>query len=159
MRSEGVAAQDVGTRYFADVCYVGQSYAMEVELDLGDPAALIGTTYERFRARHDQVYGHSTDSPAQFVNLRAVQRVPTTMGDDRGRVVPHGPADKGTRMIVLAGAPDPVAARIFARDGLAEGTVVEGPAIIEQPDTTTLVEPGWQAAIAASGIMIMTRTP
>ena len=34
MRSEGVAAQDVATRYYADVCYVGQSYSMEVELDL-----------------------------------------------------------------------------------------------------------------------------
>jgi len=159
MRSEGVAAQDVATRYYADVCYVGQSYSMEVELDLDEPAALIDTTFARFRARHDQVYGHSTDSPAQFVNLRAVQRVATEMAADRGSSAPMQVAEKGTRMIVLAGAPEPVAARIYARDGLAAGRVVEGPAIIEQPDTTTLVEPGWRAAITADGLMIMSRTP
>lgn len=158
MRSEGVAADAVETRYYADVCYVGQSYFMEVELDLADPAHLIETTYARFRARHDQVYGHSTDAPAQFVNLRAVQRVPSAVADD-GDFVARGTADKGTRMLVLAGAPDPVAARIVAREGLAAGSVVEGPAIIEQADTTTLVEPGWRAQIAGSGIMIMTRTP
>ncbi len=158
MRSEGVVAHDVETRYYADVCYVGQSYFMDVEIDVDTPQTLIATTYARFRARHDQIYGHSTDSPAQFVNLRAVQRVATNMADDGGSFVPHGTADKGTRMIVLAGVPDSVAARIVARDGLAAGSVVRGPAIIEQPDTTNLVEPGWQAQVAANGIMIMTRT-
>jgi N-methylhydantoinase A/oxoprolinase/acetone carboxylase beta subunit len=159
MRSEGVRVQDVETCYYADVCYVGQSYSMEVGLDTDNPGALIATTFERFRARHDQVYGHSTDSPAQFVNLRAVQRVPMAMAEDHGNFMPHGDADKGSRMIVLAGVAEPVAARIYARDGLEAGRVVDGPAIIEQPDTTTLVEPGWRTRIAANGIMIMTRTP
>jgi N-methylhydantoinase A len=33
----------------------------------------------------------------------------------------------------------------------------EGPAIVEQADTTTVVEPGWQAEIDASGTLILTR--
>ena len=158
MRSEGVRTEEVDTRYYADVCYVGQAYHMEVELDLATPAALIATTYERFRARHDQVYGHSTDAPAQFVNLRAVQRVATGMAEDAAPAASVAHADKGTREIVLAGSPDPVLARIVARDGMAAGSVVTGPAIIEQSDTTTLVEPGWQAAVAPNGILIVTRT-
>jgi N-methylhydantoinase A len=51
-----------------------------------------------------------------------------------------------------------VLARIVARAGMAAGSVVAGPAIIEQSDTTTLVEPGWQAVVASNGILIIKRT-
>jgi N-methylhydantoinase A len=42
---------------------------------------------------------------------------------------------------------------IYDRSGLAPGQVVEGPAIIEQPDTTTIVPNSWRAQILANGIL------
>ena len=85
--------------------------------------------------------------------------VATGMAEDAAPAASAAHADKGTRKIVLAGSPEPVLARIVARDGMAAGSVVAGPAIIEQSDTTTLVEPGWQATVAANGILIITRIP
>jgi len=87
-----------------------------------------------------------------------VDMVEQEMAEDAAPAASVAHADKGTREIVLAGSPDPILARIVARDGMAAGSVVTGPAIIEQSDTTTLVEPGWQAAVAPNGILIVTRT-
>ena len=36
-------------------------------------------------------------------------------------------------------------------------TTVAGPAIIEEPTATTILPPGWRAAIAAGGHMLLTR--
>ncbi len=68
MRAEGVA--DAEIRHFADVCYIGQSYHLEVPLVSHDA----GAVYEAFLAAHERVYGHSTRVPAKLVNLRVVHR-------------------------------------------------------------------------------------
>ena len=39
---------------------------------------------------------------------------------------------------------------------MAIGTEIRGPAIVEQPDTTTLIEPGWRATVVADGTLVMT---
>jgi N-methylhydantoinase A/oxoprolinase/acetone carboxylase beta subunit len=159
MRAEGVAAARVETSCYADVCYVGQAHYIEVPIDLDDPARLLEVAYERFCALHEQVYGHHTRAPARFVNLRVVQRA-------ANRVVGHAPRARGgvearsrTRRILLEGAADFVAAEVHDRDGLSPGQVVRGPAIVEQSDTTTLIEPGWQARVADNEVLMMTRLP
>ncbi len=64
---------------------------------------------------------------------------------------------KGTRKILLEGSAGFVPAAVYDRDALAAGQVISGPAIVEQRDTTTLIEPGWQAATAHNGVLILTR--
>ena len=59
--------------------------------------------------------------------------------------------------VLLAGAADYVTAKVYDRDGLAPGDAVAGPAIIEQSDTTTLIDPGWTAKVADNGVLLMTR--
>jgi N-methylhydantoinase A len=46
---------------------------------------------------------------------------------------------------------------VFGRDRLRAGTLVEGPAIVEQVDSTTLIPRGWVAAVHPSGTLILTR--
>jgi N-methylhydantoinase A/oxoprolinase/acetone carboxylase beta subunit len=41
---------------------------------------------------------------------------------------------------------------------LAKAERLAGPAIIEQPDSTTLVPPGWSAEVLTSGGLLLTRT-
>ncbi|MCE2946261.1 MAG: hydantoinase B/oxoprolinase family protein [bacterium] len=47
---------------------------------------------------------------------------------------------------------------VFARDTLAAGVRVDGPAIIAEANGTTVVEPGWCAQIRASGDLLVERT-
>ena len=150
MQAEGVSDADV--RHFADVCYIGQSYHLEVPLTAPDAEAI----YTAFLAAHERVYGHSTKVPAKLVNLRTVHR-------SRGGTVAVGPSQSPTpraptrRLIRLRDQPDGVAAAIWQRDALTHATRIPGPAIIEQADTTTLVEPGWTARATEGNALLLER--
>jgi N-methylhydantoinase A/oxoprolinase/acetone carboxylase beta subunit len=156
MQAEGVAAANVETSCHADVCYVGQAHYIEVPLNADPPATLVERAYQRFCQLHDQVYGHSTRSPARFVNLRVVQRAANNVASAAPRSAPKE-ARKGARQILLDGTRQFVSAEIYDRDGLVAGELLHGPAIVEQADTTTLIEPGWHARIADNEVLIMTR--
>jgi N-methylhydantoinase A len=157
MASEAVSADDVETQYFADLCYEGQGYHLEVALDPDAPDAFERLS-QAFLAAHDRVYGYAPVAPIRFVNLRSVHRVVglAEVGpDDR----PEGDATAVPRHspIILPDRLEPVEATIHERTSLAADTVVKGPAIIEQADTTTLITPGWHGTIDRYGNLIVTR--
>ncbi|MGD9946231.1 MAG: hydantoinase/oxoprolinase family protein [Burkholderiaceae bacterium] len=157
MRDEGIADDAVETTCYADVCYVGQAHYIEVSLDLSDPDALLERAYEQFCDLHDRIHGHSTRSPAQFVNLRVVQRHASSGAEASPLRRRRPESRKGTRDILLEGKADFVTAEVHDRDGLAPGDLIQGPAIIEQSDTTTLIEPGWQARVADNEVLLVTK--
>jgi N-methylhydantoinase A len=47
---------------------------------------------------------------------------------------------------------------MFERDRLPPGTVVQGPALIEEEGSTTVVPPGWSAELDAIGCLVMRRS-
>ena len=49
-------------------------------------------------------------------------------------------------------------APVYAREDLAPGVTVEGPAIVCEATSTTVVEPGWRAEILAGGELLLRRT-
>ncbi len=158
MKTDGVAPGAVRIEYSADVCYVGQSYYLEVAIDAADPPQLLAKLYREFVVAHDRVYGHSTESPARIVNLRSVHRAGGGI-DIRENAATAGAARAhGSRELLLPGGAGAVTAAIYSRDQFPADAVISGPAIIEQTDTTTLVLPGWRAKSVASGDIIMTHT-
>ncbi len=46
---------------------------------------------------------------------------------------------------------------VYARAHLPAGTRVTGPALIVEPNATTIVEPGWRAAVHETGTLLLTR--
>jgi N-methylhydantoinase A len=54
---------------------------------------------------------------------------------------------QGTRRVFFDEVDEPVETRVYLRETLAPATVIEGPAIIEQLDSTTLVPPGVDAEV------------
>jgi N-methylhydantoinase A/oxoprolinase/acetone carboxylase beta subunit len=166
MAAEGITGAEI--RHFADVCYIGQSYHLEVPLPASDAPAL----YAAFLAAHARVYGHSTEVPAKIVNLRSVHR------SVAGSVaIVAAAAPPSTEATGIASAPESqsaaaasppgrreiriaagsVTAAIWQREAIGPDTVIPGPAIIEQADTTTLVEPGWTVRLADGGALLMQR--
>lgn len=151
-RLDGAA---VTVRYAADVCYVGQSYTLEIPLRMDDPAPL-DRLYDDFLVDHDRVYGHATRIPARIVNLRAVHQAGGGDFSEAPPVATGGSPEKGTRRLLVAELSGPVDAKVYDRAAMPPGFTFAGPAIVEQADTTTLVEPGWHGAIDAGGSMILT---
>jgi N-methylhydantoinase A len=159
MAAEKVTRADVAISYYADVCYIGQSYNLEIPLDPGDgdPA---GRLYRDFLEAHDRVYGHSVESPAKIVGVRTVHRAGGREILSEMRFNPSGgPQEIGRRDIMVAGEAGLVSAMVYDRDALTEGFAFAGPAIVQQPDTTTLVEPGWSCTVDAAGNLILMLTP
>ncbi len=46
---------------------------------------------------------------------------------------------------------------LFPRASLQVGDIIQGPAIVAEPDTTIVVEPGWQAEVTAHGHLVLRR--
>jgi N-methylhydantoinase A/oxoprolinase/acetone carboxylase beta subunit len=157
MRTDGIAPDEARIHYAADVCYIGQSYYLEVAIDATGTGTLIDKLYRDFVAAHDRIYGHATQGPARIVNLRSVHRAGGGVELSEGGAAAGGAARaKGSRSVLLPGIDGRVAAQVYDRDELPASAAIAGPAIIEQTDTTTLVLPGWRARRVASGDMIMT---
>jgi N-methylhydantoinase A len=155
--AEKVQPSEVTVGYFADVCYIGQSYNLEIPLHL-DAADVGERLYRDFLAAHDRIYGHSVEIPAKIVGVRTVHRAGGSEVLQEMRFAPSGGAPElGRRDIMVAGEAAPVAAVVYDRDALPEGFAFSGPAIVQQADTTTLVEPGWSGTVDKAGNLILTR--
>ncbi|MFL5281616.1 MAG: hydantoinase/oxoprolinase family protein, partial [Rhodopila sp.] len=146
---------DAAISHYADICYVGQSYHLQVKLDVTSPDPL-GGAYNAFLEAHDRVYGHHTRGPARIVNLRSVHRraSPRITPSAIGLVDTADPAPR-RRLIRVRQAFEPVEATIWLRNQITSEVRIVGPAIIEQPDTTTLIEPGWTARLCDSGALLL----
>jgi N-methylhydantoinase A len=59
--------------------------------------------------------------------------------------------------ILLPEHPAPVDAAVYDRAVLKAGDAFNGPAIIEQDDTTTLLTPGWRAHVDGLGNLVLER--
>jgi N-methylhydantoinase A/oxoprolinase/acetone carboxylase beta subunit len=156
MAAEQLRTDSIERRHCADVCYIGQSYTLEVELDL-TAADAIARMYEDFLAVHERVHGHATRSPAQIVNLRSVHRAATGHELPATEETNDLPATPAKRMIRIAGSEGSLDAAVYRRRDLAidQIQIIKGPAIIEQDDTTTLLPPGWNAKVIASGSLLL----
>jgi N-methylhydantoinase A len=157
MAEESIGEMPVSIRYSADVWYIGQSYHLEVPLAVHARDAL-GTLYREFLAMHDRIYGHATEQPAAIVNLRTVHRAGGSDHLDEGEYRPNrSDPQKPPRAIRVAGVRSHVQATIFHREAMPVGLNFAGPAIVEQDDTTTLVEPGWRGTVLDNGNLLLTR--
>jgi N-methylhydantoinase A len=157
MAEEAIGSMPTSIQYSADVWYIGQSYHLEVPLAASAPDAL-HKLYRDFLVLHDRIYGHATEQPAAIVNLRAVHRAG---GSDRLDGDTYRPLDtapeKPPRAICVAGANSPLPATIYHRPAMPAGLTFSGPAIVDQDDTTTLVEPGWRGTVLDNGNLLLTR--
>jgi N-methylhydantoinase A len=159
MRKDRVPSDEVAVHRFADMRYVGQSYELEVPLpdELGPHT--IEQVVEEFHELHQRIYGHSSpEERVEFVTLRAV----CTYGFPPPRLTPLQRRGKvedarsSVRAVFFPGADEPVTTAIYDRSRIPTGVSIRGPSVIEQADTTTVVEPGLSARLDEYGNLIVT---
>ena len=159
METEGVARDRISTRYAADMRYVGQSYELEVDVPDTTDRSTPDELARRFHDAHERVYAHAQrDNAVETVNLRVVHSfLPSPPSPAAGRA---GRADSSepreSRRAVFAEYPGGGDAAVFDRLDLAPDTVIDGPAIVEQSDTTTVVYPGHRCTVGDDGLLFVT---
>ncbi len=148
---EAVAPQDCATRRVALMRYEEQGH--ELAIPFGD----IGALGAAFAAAHRALYGFDLpEVPVEIVTLRieAAGALPTPAAS-----APQGDGAEaaiiGRQTIRLPGGA--AEAPIIDRARLGPGASFAGPAIVTQLDATTLVAPGWQARMDASGALLLAR--
>jgi N-methylhydantoinase A len=133
-------------RAAADLRYEGQSFELLVPFE--DPAGLA----DAFHAEHERRYGHADPGhPVELVTLRAAAVRPGA----EVRLAATGDVERSRRTIRLDG--EDVDADVLRGTGLPPGTAVTGPAIVEFPETTCLVPPGWAGRSDEHGILRLER--
>ena len=158
MAGEALSNPDIATRYSADVCFIGQSYFLDIPLNLsaGEPLRQL---YQDFLKSHDQVYGYCPEAPAKIVNLRTVHRAESMEKNTGARVAAWttSTSPPGKREILVGESRAPVLAPVYDRESLETGQGFTGPAVVEQLDSTTIVFEGWQALVVEAGHLKLTR--
>jgi N-methylhydantoinase A len=162
LAADGIAADRRRYIRIAECRYVGQGFELRAQLpDEPLTPANVGVAIGNFYAAHKQVYGHAFDDQAvEVVTLRVV-----ASADVESLRLPDLP--KGGRT-------DPADARLYVRDTifddgsvvptpryqrskLLDGDTVNGPALVVQHNSTTLLPPGYRAVVLSHGDMHIAR--
>ncbi len=116
---------------------------------------------ESFHDAHETAYGfRAQDEPVELVNLRLttvgkiarpnMKKLETTSDDP-------SPALKGTRPVYFSESNGVTDTSVYDRVKLPAGAQFSGPAIVEEPDCTTVVHPGWSVQVDEFGNLSITK--
>ncbi len=162
LSADGIPPEHQRFTRIAECRYVGQGFELRAELPREKlSAANIAVAIDNFYAAHKQVYGHAfDDQKVEVITLRGIATAavePLRLPD-----LPHG------------GRTDPAEARTYVRDtifddgsvmptprylraSLLDGDIVNGPALIVQHNSTTLLPPGYRAHVLSHGDLHISR--
>jgi N-methylhydantoinase A len=144
LERQGVAGGITVTR-LADARYAGQSHELRITVEAGADLAQL------LHRAHREAYGYALpDEPVKIVTLRVVARGEPILSHPPSDWDQGKPAPERSREIGDLGV-----AWVVSRAGLACGDKVTGPALIEQPDTTTLLADGEVAVLDGAGNLVV----
>ncbi len=113
-----------------------------------------------FEAAHRQRYGFVMAAKALVVEAVSVEaKAATAVAIDpvitpAPRAQPLGPVAE----VEMQSHGQALPTQVFARADLQPGDAIQGPAIIVEPNATTVIEPGWRAEVTARNHMMLERT-
>ena len=146
---DGDAAVTV-SRY-ADVRFAGQAYELTVPVPAGDVD--VPRLVADFVAEHVRTYGHgSVDDPVDVVSIRVLGRLERTAAQryDPLAAIRATPALEGSRPAYFGPETGLVDTPVCNRAALLGGSR-RGPLLIDEPDSTCVVPPGWAARVDDHG--------
>ncbi|MEE8433901.1 MAG: hydantoinase/oxoprolinase family protein [bacterium] len=154
------------TLRIAECRYQGQGYELRVEAPSGQiDREFITQLISAFHATHDREYSrHFEDKDIELVNIRvvAIGRIPDLAAQPlaEGGAQPEASALTFSREVTFdeGGSPRAISTPHYDRARLKAGNVIQGPAIVEQADTTTLIPPNLTASMDVHGNLIVQTT-
>ncbi len=161
MRREAMAGlrnrREVEEKLQLDLRYVGQEFTLPVAVS---EAQLAGADRGAIRASFDTLYekryAHcSPREPVEVVNLRLA-----VIGRRPRMELPRLPegsraAPSGTHNVFFPGSEAPVPCPVYARESLPAGARFAGPALVREHGTTTVMPPGSECRVAATGELVL----
>jgi N-methylhydantoinase A len=162
LSNSGLAETDCRVRVSAAMRYVGQGYEVEVPVaDVEGVAALPERLSAEFDRCYAALYGRTEkETPAEIVSWRVVVRgptpelIPTLRNEPVSEAVARSRASgalKGKRRVYSVALGDFAETLIYDRYRLAPGAKLDGPAIIEERESTVVVPDAAVVTVDAYG--------
>lgn len=155
---EEVASEDRSLEPSVDLRYTGQEYTVRVEWSNDwNIEKAISELPGMFEAEHLSRYGHNNPGERiEVVNLR-VTAIGKNVVIEQESMSASGAKEAPIKApLYFDGAW--VNGEIIDRRSLGLGAEVHGPAVILEPDCTTLIHPGWNARVATGGHLVVERS-
>lgn len=140
LAAQGVSAKDIACDARARLRFEDSDSMLTVPVE--DPAAMD----RNFRRLHRQLYGYSDDAAAIIVDALSVEANGVS-GGLHGRAVNESPSITQTSKT-----------NVYQRNELKISQTIQGPALIIDPGSTTVVDEGWRAELAEEGSLILRRS-
>ena len=161
LASEGARPEEVEVRYSADVRYLRQIHEFSLPVDESLAERLrMDDLHDRFGTLHERLFGYRLpEEPLEVVNLRirCVARRPRPELPRSRMTGAATPKPEGVRQ---AYSPGEMCFREFAvyrGDSMDGGGRLEGPAIVELPQTTVVVPAAFAVHLDEAGSFVLTR--
>lgn len=159
LTQEGMEAGQITIERYVDVKYFSQARFFTVEIGK-EPITSLARITEQFMTAMQAAYGYTLPpgyAPVELVNLRVIARgdLPKPSLPPLKREAALAQAVKPARKVWFKDA-GYVNTTIYERDRLPVGATFDGPAIVEQPDTTTVMPPRTHCTVDKFGNLIIT---
>jgi N-methylhydantoinase A len=151
--------RDAAIARLADIRYVGQASELVVPLPAGPyTIASRGALEAAFERSYIAAFTRTPPStPVEIINVRisAELEVPGSAAAMRPTEGARGDPVKGRRPAWFPEANGYVSTTVYDRYALAPGQAFDGPAIIEERESTLIVGPGGRFAVADTGSIVV----
>lgn len=154
---ESIPREEQSVAYEIDLRYHGQGMQLTVPVTPDQfRSGGLAEIAKKFDVSHEQMFTFALDTPRELVNLRAEVQGRETMVAarqlERGTGDPSGAVIERTEVFV-DGQERP--ANIYDRGKLKAGDRIQGPAIVVEMDSTTLILPGHVGEIDTVGSILI----
>ena len=156
----GVPADRIRVSRSAEARYVGQGHEVLFPVQEGElDRQTVTGFHEAFEAQYKRLYGRVCDGvPAEGIHWRVTVSGPRPeLGSVRIAVGEGDGVEQHRRPAIFDIDAGPTEVAVHSRYALAEGMAIEGPAIVEEAEATTVVPPQWRAQVQAEGNLVLRR--
>jgi N-methylhydantoinase A len=156
--ADGIPADQQEATYQADIRYAGQAFQLTLtttveELE-GKGLAVLTDEFDR---QHEQLFTFAHGKDHEIVMIRAIVKAKSTLAADLKEVgdTPTALEDARFHDTKFYYEQEWHDAVIYDREKLGAGTVIPGPAIVVEMDSTTLILPGHAATVDKVGNLLI----
>ncbi|HDH57636.1 MAG TPA: hydantoinase/oxoprolinase family protein [Bacteroidetes bacterium] len=164
LKAEGFAEDRMEFIRSADLRLEGQSYDLNVPFPAGRGVGgeEMNGVISAFHRLHEQIYAFkAVDEVTEWVNLRvtAVGRSPEVTLPEQAVSPPASKPEPRQIRSVYFFSKDFLKVPVYERTSLLSGMELQGPCLIEEVISTTVVPPGWNLKVDSKGNFLLQHKP
>ena len=167
LTTEGFEGAGIELQHFVDMRYGGQAYEIRIPLSRTGggslPREALQESIANFHISHRDLYGYSYEGIelVELVNVGVtglgLLKRPQIPELQKADASPEAALKEETD-VFFPQSGGTMKCPVYMRSKLGAGSEIKGPAIVEQYDSTTVVNPGWTGRVDEWGTLILRKT-